>query len=88
MKKILSTLLLCAMVLSLAACGKSAQEQPEAPQQSQQTQQPEAPATPETPVEPEQPSILPTQPGQDVITAPDTTTKVDPTIPQIGRAHV
>mgnify|MGYP002510838099 CR=1 FL=1 len=36
MKKILSILLLCAMVMSLAACGNSAQ-QPEQPQQSTQS---------------------------------------------------
>ena len=50
MKKILSILLLCAMVMSLAACGNSAQ-QPEQPQQSTQS---EAPALPETPAEPVQ----------------------------------
>ena len=78
MKKIVSVLLLCAMVLTLTACGNSSQE-PEAPQQSAH---PETPAAPETPAVPEQPSILPAQPDQNVITAPDTTTKVDPTVPQ------
>ena len=67
MKKILSILLLCGMMLSLAACGNSAQEQPEAPQQS------ETPVQSETPAAPEQPSILPAKPDQDVITVPDTT---------------
>ena len=52
MKKIVSVLLLCAMMLALTACGNSV-EQPEAPQQS---------AQPETPAVPEQPSILPASP--------------------------
>ncbi len=86
MKKILSVLLLCALVLSLAACGKT-----EAPADQPQQSEPAAPVAPDVqpvfpqepaPAEPEVP-VLPeaTKPAQDVITAPDTTTKVDPTIP-------
>ncbi len=88
MKKVLSVLLLCAMLLSLAACGSQNDTPDDQPQQAEpvkpvapdvppQFDTPPQPA-PEAPVEPLPEAVAP---DQGIITAPDTTTKVDPTIP-------
>ncbi len=85
MKKMLSVLLLCAMLLSLAACSSQNDTPDDQPQQAE-PMKPVAPdmppqfdtPAPEVPAEPLPEAVAP---DQGIITAPDTTTKVDPTIP-------
>ena len=85
MKKILSILLLCAMLLTVCACGNQQAEEPQQPQQSEQIQQPEAESQPSPgdltkPAPPyatgtgdvETPAA-PEAPSQEVVTAPDST---------------
>ena len=70
MKKVLSLVLLCAMVLTLAACGNTKTETPDAPQQSE-------------PVQDDQATILPA-PGELTKPAPAPETETEAPAPEQG----
>ena len=83
MKKVLSLVLLCAMVLTLAACGNTKTEIPDAPQQSETVQDDQATILP-APGELTKPAPAPeTEAETTVETTAETTSETTTTAPDI-----
>lgn len=81
MKRLLSVLLILALVLSLAACGLPPADQPPTSEPSSQTTAPTDPAAPTDPTDPSAPQV-PTDPTDpDIPAEPDTPILPTPTVP-------